>query len=199
MTISSLSTRIPDTDLASAATDLLVAASPEVMVQHCFRSYHFGLALADRGGLAPDRELLFIAAMLHDLGLTERFDGPEPFELISADTAHAYLLMHGAEAARADAVAEAIRLHVYAETAKDPRPEVALVSMGAAVDVFGLRLDRIGPDVVQRILDEHPRLGFTAAIIAIIADQSARKPDCPLARLDRAGGAQLLRNSPFAE
>ena len=199
MTISSLAARIPDTALARSATDLLVASSTALMVNHCFRSYHFGLALADRGGLAPDLELFFVAAMLHDLGLTERFDGPEPFEQISADIAHSYLLSHGADGARADAVAEAVRLHVFAEAANDPRPEVALVSMGAAVDVFGLRLDRIGSDTVQRIIEEYPRLGFTAAIIAIVADQSARKPDSPLARLDRAGGAQLLRDSPFAE
>ncbi len=199
MTISSLSARVPDTHLASAATDLLVASSTVVMVNHCFRTYHFGLALADRGSFAPDRELLFIAAMLHDLGLTERFDGPEPFEEISADTAYTFLVSRGADGSRADAVAEAIRLHVFAETAKDPRPEVALVSIGAAVDVFGLRLDRIEPEVTRRIVDVHPRLGFTAAITAIVADQSARKPDSPLARLDRAGGARLLKESPFAD
>jgi hypothetical protein len=199
MTITPLSSRVPDTRLTAAATDLLVASSTATLVNHCLRTYHFGLAMADRDGLAPDLELLFIGAALHDLGFTERYDGPAPFEEIGADTAHEFLVSQGADATRADLVAEAIRLHVYAQTAKDPRPEVALLSIGAAVDVFGLRLDLIAPGVTRRIIEEHPRLGFTAAITAILADQSARKPDSPLAQLDRAGGAQLLAAAPFAE
>ncbi|GAB3864727.1 HD domain-containing protein [Micromonospora andamanensis] len=199
MTITPLSSRVPDTRLAAAATDLLVASSTATLVNHCLRTYQFGLAMADRDGLAPDLELLFIGAALHDLGFTERYDGPAPFEEISADAAHEFLVSQGAHRARADLVAEAIRLHVNAQTAKDPRPEVALLSIGAAVDVFGLRLDLIAPNVTRRIIEEYPRLGFTAAITAIVADQSARKPDSPLAQLDRAVGAQLLAAAPFAE
>ncbi|SCE98471.1 HD domain-containing protein [Micromonospora coriariae] len=168
-------------------------------MNHCLRTYHFGLAMADRDGLDPDLELLFIGAALHDLGLTERYDGPAPFEEIGADAAAEFLLSQGVDATRADLVAEAIRLHVRAQTATDPRPEVALLSIGAAVDVFGLRLDLIPPDITRRIIEEHPRLGFTAAITKIVADQSARKPDSALARLDRAGGAQLLAATPFSD
>jgi hypothetical protein len=199
MTITPLSSRVPDTHLAAAATDLLVASSTATLANHCLRTYQFGLALADRDGLAPDLELLYIGAALHDLGFTERYDGPAPFEEIGADTAHEFLLSKGADATRADTVAEAIRIHVHAHTAKDPRPEVALLSIGAAVDVFGLRLDRIAPGIAARIIEEYPRLGFTAAITAIVADQSGRKPHSPLAQLDRAGGAQLLAASPFPE
>lgn len=199
MTNTALSSRVPDSRLAVAATDLLVASSTATLVNHCFRTYHFGLALADQDGLTPDRELLFIGAALHDLGLTERFDGPAPFEEIGAEAAHALLLAEGADQARADLVAEAIRLHVLVDTAKDSRPEVALVSIGAAVDVFGLRLGRIAPGLTQRIIKEHPRLGFNAAVTALVADQSARKPGSRLAQLDRAGGAQLLAANPFGD
>ncbi|MEU8076484.1 HD domain-containing protein [Catellatospora citrea] len=199
MTITPRCSRLPDTRLAVAATDLLVASSTATLINHCLRTYHFGLALADRDGLAPDLELLYIGAALHDLGFTQRYDGPAPFEEIGADAAHELLLAQGADPARADLVAEAIRLHVYAQTAQDPRPEVALLSIGAAVDVFGLRLDLIAPALTRQIIEEHPRLGFTAAITAIVADQSARKPDSPLARLDRSGGARLLAAAPFAE
>ena len=190
---------IPDTRLAGAAVELLTASSPATMVNHCFRTYRFGLALAERGGLAPDRELFFLGAALHDLGLTPAYDGPEPFEAIGADAAHEFLLAQGAAADRADLVAEAIRLHLLAGTAKDPRPEVALVSMGAAVDVFGLRIDRIDPDVTRRIVEEHPRLGFKDAVAALIGDQAARKPDSAIADLIRAGAGDLLAASPFTE
>jgi hypothetical protein len=199
MTITPLSARVPDTRLATAATDLLLASSTATLANHCLRSYQFGLAIADRDGLAPDLELLYIGAALHDLGFTERFDGPAPFEEIGADAAYEFLISHGADGMRADLVAEAIRLHVHAEAAQDPRPEVALLSIGAAVDVFGLRLDLIEPEVTRRILEEHPRLGFSAAITAIVADESARKPDSAIARLDRAIGAKVLAVASFGE
>jgi hypothetical protein len=190
---------IPDTRLATAAVELLTASSSATMVNHCFRTYRFGLALADRGGLAPDRELFFLGAALHDLGLTPTYDGPAPFEIQGADAAHAFLLAQGADPDRADLVAEAIRVHLLVTTAKDPRPEVALVSMGAAVDVFGMRIDRIDPDVTRRIVEEHPRLGFKEAVAALIGDQAARKPDSTIAQLLQAGAGDLLAASPFAE
>ncbi|MET8351846.1 MULTISPECIES: hypothetical protein [unclassified Micromonospora] len=65
--------------------------------------------------------------------------------------------------------------------------------------MFGLRLDLIPPDITRRIIEEHPRLGFAAAITAIVAGQPARKPDSALARLDRAGGAQLLAAALFSD
>jgi hypothetical protein len=189
---------IPDTALAVAATELLAASSSRALVNHCFRTYRFGLALAERDGLTPDRELFWLGAALHDLGLTPLYDGPEPFEEISAEVAHRFLLERGADAARADLVADAIRLHVQVTAATDPRPEVALVSIGAAVDVFGLRLDRIAPSVVAEILAEHPRLGFTAAILAIAADQAERKPASAMAELVRTAGARIAA-APFAD
>ncbi|MET8351847.1 MULTISPECIES: HD domain-containing protein [unclassified Micromonospora] len=106
MTITPIFSRVPDTRLSAAATDLLIASSPATLVNHCLRTYHFGLAMADRDGLDPDLELLFIGAALHDLGLTERYDGPAPFEEIGADAAAEFLLSQGVDATRADLVAE---------------------------------------------------------------------------------------------
>lgn len=190
---------IPDTRLAKAAADLLAASSSETLVNHCHRTYRFGLELGERAGLAPDRELFWIGAALHDLGLTPAYDGDAPFEEVGANAAGAFLLGEGADPARADLVAEAIRLHLLPATAKDPRPEVALVTMGAAADVFGLRLDRIAPATVARIVEEYPRLGFTAAVTALVADQAARKPHSAIADLVNAGAADLIAATPFAD
>jgi hypothetical protein len=65
--------------------------------------------------------------------------------------------------------------------------------------VFGLRLDRIAPGTVARIVEEHPRLGFTAAVTALVADQAARKPDSAIAHLVHAGAAELIAASPFRD
>jgi hypothetical protein len=35
----------------------------------------FGIVLAEGAAIAPDAELFAVAAILHDLGLTERYNG----------------------------------------------------------------------------------------------------------------------------
>src|SRR5512132_1237844 len=88
---------VPDTRLAAAAEALAVRVSPSALVGHCRRTYAFGAALLDRQGRTFDAELLYIAAMLHDLGLTDEFeDGVTPFEKRGADVARQALLTEGA-------------------------------------------------------------------------------------------------------
>lgn len=41
-----------------------------MFVNHCLRTYAWGMILGAHDGLRPDAELLFVAALLHDLALT---------------------------------------------------------------------------------------------------------------------------------
>ena len=61
----------PETAASNAARLACKAASPEYLVQHCERSYWWARILAELAGLRPDPELLYTAAMFHDLGITE--------------------------------------------------------------------------------------------------------------------------------
>jgi hypothetical protein len=177
MTAASALAAIPDSELAASATALLTETSPPALVNHCLRTYQFGAALGARDGLDPDLEMLYVASALHDLGLTERFDGPEPFEAQSAQAAYAFLVAAGCPTERAQYVGEAIAFHLAVTTAHDPRPEVALLSIGAAVDVLGLRLEAVPGDLVDAVLAEYPRLGFKELMASLMRDQSERKPD----------------------
>ena len=49
------------------------------------RTYFFGALLGQRDSLKYDRELFYLGAVLHDLGLTERFSGQQRFEVDGAD------------------------------------------------------------------------------------------------------------------
>jgi hypothetical protein len=60
-----------------------------VLAAHCYRTYLFGAALGTRDGLDWDAELLFVAAMLHDLGLTDFIGDDGPFERRGAAAAEA--------------------------------------------------------------------------------------------------------------
>jgi hypothetical protein len=59
----------PDSRLASSAEEACRDLLTEPMVNHSFRTWVFGCALAERDRRQLDPELFFVAAMLHDIGL----------------------------------------------------------------------------------------------------------------------------------
>jgi len=190
---------LPDTSAALAAEAYLATVSNVTMIRHCMRTYRFGSVLAEKAGAKPDLEVLYVASLLHDLGLETLFDGPEDFEWLGAreaarvltDTGHAHL---------ADQVAAAIEIHTQLETANDPRAEVAYLSIGAFCDVTGARLDQIEPRLIQEIVAEYPRDGTKRLIEALIKRQTAIKPQSNIARIAaRVDVAAAVRNAPFPD
>jgi hypothetical protein len=187
----------PDTPAAGAAEYYLYALSSPVMVRHCKRSYLFGKALADKAGVKPDLEALYVGCLLHDLGLESIFYAPEDFETIGAREAARFLSFRGHERL-AQLVEAAIELHTSVETAKDPRAEVAFLSMGAFMDVTGARLDQIDAKLIQEIVEEYPREGTKALIGALLKGEIDAKPQSRLARLaTRVDVLGLVAAAPF--
>src|SRR6185295_1096421 len=64
---------LPETPAARAAAELCRGASSPALAGHCERTYLWGALLGARDGIAFDSELLYVACLLHDLGLTGRF------------------------------------------------------------------------------------------------------------------------------
>ena len=65
--------RVPDSALAKAAESYVSALSSGSLVNHLYRTYYWGtlLAQADKVRI-KDEELFYVAALLHDLGLTKQ-------------------------------------------------------------------------------------------------------------------------------
>jgi len=77
---------IPDSALAREATELVGAATDDLLFNHSRRAYLWGMLHGRRRGLEPDPELLYVAAMFHDLGLTPKYRRTDQrFELDGAD------------------------------------------------------------------------------------------------------------------
>ncbi|WP_341870087.1 hypothetical protein [Paraburkholderia caledonica] len=55
-------------------------------------------------------------------------------------------------------------------------PEVALVHFGAHVDVMGLRMDEISPQLIDDTLALYSRLGFKKAFTEALAEVARQKP-----------------------
>ncbi|MBN8940889.1 MAG: HD domain-containing protein [Rhizobiales bacterium] len=188
---------LPDTPAARAAETYLAELSSAVMIRHCKRSYLFGKALADKAGAKPDLEALYVGCLLHDLGLEPVFAGPEDYETIGAREAGRFLSARGDDRL-ARQVSAAIDVHTSLESARDPRPEVAFLSMGVLVDVTGTRIDDIAPKLVQQVVADYPRDGTKALIGALLRREIEAKPQSRIGRLQaRAGVLDLVANAPF--
>ena len=168
------------------------------MVRHCKRCYLFGQALAQKAGAKVDMEALYVGCLFHDLGLEPIFEGTDDFETIGAREAGRFLSAKGYDQL-AQQVSAAIELHTAVETAKDPRPEVAFLAMGALVDVTGLRIDQIEPKLIQQIVAEYPRDGTKALIGAMLKRQIDTKPQSRIGRIAmQVDVLKFVADAPFS-
>lgn len=191
---------VPDSPVAREAAGLLRAEAPAVLAAHSYRAYLFGSLLGTRDGLDWDPELLFVSAMLHDLGLTEFAGGTGPFEQRGAAAAGEWLRAQGWPQDRAAIVAKAIGMHLDVGRAGKERPEVALLHFGTAADVTGMRLEDIHPETVEAVIDAHPRQGFKQFFAAKIRAEARSQPQSSTAALCRWGQfIWRITHSPFPE
>jgi hypothetical protein len=167
--------------------------------------------LSEDAGLAPDPELLAVSAVLHDLGLTERYTAEDHFEVEGANAARAFLKGRGISTQQTQVVWDAIALHTTPTIALHKEPEVVMTHSGIAVDVLGVGLDRIPQDKQRAVLTEFPRLAFKNQFQVCLCDVVRRKPATSIDNILRDFGiryvegftapnfADLVANAPFSE
>src|SRR3954462_12487867 len=88
----------------AATTALLVAThfySP-ALLNHCIRSYLWGVMYAEAHGVTFDDELYYVSSLLHDIALTDPFDSHRlAFEDAGGDLAWVFGVAAGWPADRA--------------------------------------------------------------------------------------------------
>ena len=168
---------IPDTSLCNAAVDLLEASSPEFLCTHCLRTYIFGsLAVRGLGRSVIDEEAAFCAAALHDLGLVPAYQRDNRFEVDGADAARQFCSKHQVPPERADLIWEAIALHTSPGIGTRLADEIAVVHLGAGLELFGLGLDQVPPQVVEEVLKEYPRMNFKTEFRKLLVEHCRHNP-----------------------
>jgi hypothetical protein len=206
---------IPDTALCNSAVDLLESSSPEFLCTHCLRTYVFGsLAVRGLGRSVADEEAAFCGAVLHDLGLVPAYRRDNRFEVDGAEAARRFCSEHDVPPERADLVWKAIALHTSAGIATRLADEIALVHLGAGIELFGQGLDQVPPQVVEEVLDTFPRMNFKAefrnllvehcqrnpaAQILTWSDDVARSAGCTLQGHPIPSASQLMSAAPYRE
>ena len=178
---------IPDSVFAVRAIETAAALSPEFLMRHCFRSYCFGAILAARNHLSLDRETFFVAAMLHDLGLTDAHaDDPGSFEWVGAKLAHTFCLQTALTEekdteTRATTVHNAIALHTALGIADRYPPEIAMLHFGTGMDLFGMRIEEVPAETLEQVLANHPRGAFKTEFAPCLQHQAKQKPESQIA------------------
>ncbi|MFI2615353.1 HD domain-containing protein [Streptomyces sp. NPDC018584] len=176
MTIADI--KVPDSALAKEATELVRDTADELIFHHSRRVYLFGALQGNRRGLSYDAELLYVGAMFHDLGLTEKHrTSTRRFEIDGAEDAKEFLLARGVTEDAARVVWEAIALHTTPEIPTYMAPEIALVTAGVELDVLGIGYDDITDEQRAAVVAAHPRPDFKRRILQAFNDGIAHRPD----------------------
>jgi hypothetical protein len=188
---------VPDSALAARARELIGDVAEPFLVNHSVRAYAFAVELARHDDLRFDPEVLYVSAVLHDIGLVPAYDLGGCFELDGAIAAETLALDAGQTPDRARAIHDAIALHMIETLPPDPPSEVRLLWDSTGTDVTGYRFTDIRPAVIPGLLAAYPRLDFKRDFAALFTDQAARKPTCRVAEMVTAGKLEAIAQAPF--
>ncbi len=188
---------VPDSAAARAVEELARSAQPGALTNHGVRSYAWGALLGLSEARRFESEVLYVAALIHDIGLLESHDRGNDFEADGAAAAHELLTSVGWEEARASRAAHAIRDH-WDGPEDESDVESLLLAYGTSVDVGGWRVDEFDRETFDDVVATAPRAGFKQQFIELVEKQAAAKPWCHLAPLAASPGfAQRVLAAPF--
>ena len=149
---------VPDSAIVRAATELVRDTEDDLLYNHSRRVFFWAALTGERRGLKYDPELLYMGAMFHDMGLTERYSSTDQrFEVDGANTARDFLKSYGVPERDIEDVWIAIALHTTPGIPQHMRPTIALVTAGVEMDVLGIAYD----DFSQRTSPSGLRMSST--------------------------------------
>ena len=189
---------VPDTRAAQAAREVVEAFSTPALANHCARSYLFAATYARERGIDHDAELLYVAAMVHDLGLAPVFDSQRlPFEEAGGAVGWVFAAGAGWPVERRRRVAEVVVRHMWTEVDLALDPEGHLLELATGLDVSGRDPQAWPDDVRAEVLARYPRLDLAGEFVACITDQARRKPTSNAGRYVDGGAVHRIRANPL--
>ncbi|MEV6393018.1 HD domain-containing protein [Nocardia xishanensis] len=176
VTAVSFTMEFPTTPMAGAALAIVRRSEAEAIVNHSARSFFFAELLAIHEGLhhdsGYDRELLFAATVMHDLGTGALAPGRARFEVEGADLAAEVLAEHRVPQADIDRVWEAIALHTSPGIAERRGLLAYLTAEGSKMDI-GFNAP-VTASYQAAIHAAYPRLRMVRTLTDAIVDHAAR-------------------------
>lgn len=169
---------LPDGALVREVTELIRDTESSLLFNHCSRVFCFASLAGKTRKLTFDPELLYVAAMFHDMGLVPKYSSvSDRFEVDGANAARNFLQSHRIVDADIDHVWTAIALHTTPGIPQYMHPVVALLTAGVELDVLGIGLSELDPATRNDVLQRFPRTEhFKEDIIQAFYDGIKHKP-----------------------
>jgi hypothetical protein len=189
------SVRAPDSALARTAEEACGEIASPAIANHSHRCFLLGTALGAADGVRHDPELLYVACMLHDLGLdpAHRPSDGSCFTLVGAERAL------GLDAERCRAAAAAIAVHMNMRVTLDDGAEGYLLTAGAQADVMGRRKREIAPATMAAVLERHPRAGMKHEFAELMAAHGRSAPRTRAGLYVKLGARRVFERAPYPE
>lgn len=169
---------LPDSPAAERAIGTVFDNESESLANHSVRCYLFSMIAVEhqQEDLSDeDRELLFFASVLHDMGTTDLLRGEPRFELQGADFAADFLRQEGLPDERIDKVWEAISLHTTPEIPLRRGPVSRLTAQGVYMD-FGFGTEPVSDEMAAALFERYPRLDLTKTFVDRMVEQVEEIP-----------------------
>jgi hypothetical protein len=169
---------LPATEPVTKAAALVRELGPAELSCHAFRSWAWAALFGLRDDVRVDREMLALAALLHDLGLARRHpESTTCFAFDGATQAESLLDAWGVMPARRTEIAEAICLHLRVAVPVDLGSVAYLLHAGAAADVIGGGLHTVPAEVRAHVFSEYARGDFAGVFATLLGKESREHPD----------------------
>jgi hypothetical protein len=167
----------PDNSVARAALEVATTYCSPALLNHCRRAYVWAASYGVAHGVAFDAELLYVSAMLHDVGLVKEFDSHTvPFEEAGGHVAWVFGAGAGWPVARRARAAEIIVRHMWRTVDVDEDPEGHLLEIGTALEITGRDAGKWPAAFRADVVDRIPRLALASEFLRCFEDQARRKP-----------------------
>ncbi|NJC69531.1 HD domain-containing protein [Planosporangium thailandense] len=184
---------VPDTSAARAAREVATAYCSPALANHCLRSYIWAASYGMERGIAFDAELLYVSAMLHDIGLAKEFDSHTvAFEEAGGHVAWVFGAGAGWPVERRTRAAEIIVRHMWDSVDPDADPEGHLLEIATGLDISGRNPDKWPADFRAEVVRQIPRLTLGEEFVACFESQARRKPTSAAAAAIDSGIADRI-------
>jgi hypothetical protein len=202
---------VPDGPLVTEAIEYAQRISEPYLFNHAMRSWLFAEAIGHIKGIDYDHELVAIGTILHDIGLTAGVAGPNRFEVNGADAARSFIKDKGLSDRRAQLIWDLIALNSTPSLALHKEPEVAVGTMGIALDYAGFGVQALPAGDLERIFSAFPRLKMKQRFADTCCQLVTEKPETSYDNFLRDFGERfvpgykavstvdVLMNAPFEE
>ena len=196
--------QIPDTAIIKEAIKELENTQNQAIINHSWRSYIWGVAIAQNKQWLFDKESLLIASLMHDLGLVDHSThyACQCFTLESSLRSEKLCKKFHYSQEKTENISNAICLHMNGylnENDQSLSKEVLLLQKATSCDVIGTDLHLFAIEFKDQVLAQYPRLKFNTTFKQLLGVESKRNPYSRTALMCKLGLPIMIQMNTFKE